>query len=83
MHPQGEEEILLENLFGVHPIPDPGFRRLENEDLENEDPPVFWGQQGTCSNSWVIRSVCNGFSDVILQGNYWWCHKLLAVYSGY
>ena len=29
MHPQGEEEILLENLFGVHPIPDPGFRRLE------------------------------------------------------
>ena len=37
MHPQGEKEILLENLFGVHPIPDPCFRRLEKEDLENED----------------------------------------------
>ena len=46
MNPQGEKEILLENLFGVHPIPDPCFRRLEKEDLEkpktkdlkNEDP---------------------------------------------
>ena len=38
MHPQGKKEILLENLFGVHPIPDPCFRRLEKEDLENEDP---------------------------------------------
>ena len=37
MHPQGKEEILLENLFGVRPIPDPSFRHLEKEDLENED----------------------------------------------
>ena len=43
MHPQGEKEILLENLFGVHPIPDPCFRCLEKEDLENEDQrPRKW-----------------------------------------
>ena len=41
--------------------------------------PMWFGQSEATSSVW---NFCAHFSDVISQGNQWWCHKVLAVFSG-
>ena len=31
----------------------------------------------------TVRNFCSHFSDVISQGNHWWCYEMSAVFSGY
>ena len=41
--------------------------------------PMWFGQSEATSSVW---NFCAHFSNVISRGNQWWCHKVLAVFSG-